>query len=326
MLVDRHHRVVNYLRLSVTDKCNLRCTYCMPENMKFVHKKELLSYEEMLRICSLLVKEGVTKIRLTGGEPYIRKDIMLLLRSLSELKGLQKIAITTNGVSTLPFLKESVDLGIKTFNLSLDSLDRDRFLEITKRDALPQVLECMDAMHDLGIDLRINCVVMDGRNIEDIIPLVELARDRNIGVRFIEEMPFNGHGALGSGLKWNYKKIYDHIAERYPEIEKLTDPNNSTSINYKIKGFKGSFGIIPAYTRSFCGSCNRIRITPEGVFKTCLYDQGVFNIKSLMRNGATDAQVITAIKEALSSKAKDGKEAEQNRSQRVFESMSTIGG
>ncbi len=326
MLIDRHNREVNYLRLSVTDKCNLRCSYCMPENMKFVPRKELLTYEEMIRISRLLVNEGVTKIRITGGEPYIRKDFMSFLSALSELPKLEKIAITTNGVSTLPHLEETISLGVNSFNLSLDSLDRERFLQITRRDALDQVMACLHEMLRYNLDIRLNCVVMQDRNIDDIIPMVELAKDQNISVRFIEEMPFNGHGEYYPNLVWNHQKILDHITEKYPDIEKLNDPPYSTSKNYRINGFAGSFGIIAAYTRTFCGSCNRIRITPEGTFKTCLYDQGIFNLKTFMRQGATDEQIITAIKEALAHKAVNGKMAESNRSKNVFESMSTIGG
>lgn len=326
MLVDRHHRIVDYLRLSVTDKCNLRCDYCMPENMKFVSKKSLLSYEEMMRICSLLVAEGVQKIRLTGGEPFLRKDIMLFIRELTSLEELNKLAITTNGVGTIKYLDELISMGINSFNLSLDTLDKDRFLEITKRDSFDVVMECLHQMLKNKLDLRVNCVVMDGKNTEDIIPMVEFAMEHDVSIRFIEEMPFNGNGKNYQKLEWDHRKILSHISEKYPDIKKLQDPKNSTSLNYKIDGFKGSFGIIPAYTRSFCGTCNRIRITPEGTFKTCLYDQGIFNLRDLMRAGATDVQIMVAIKDAIGNKSKDGFDAEQNRSEKIFESMSSIGG
>jgi molybdenum cofactor biosynthesis enzyme MoaA len=180
----------------------------------------------------------------------------------------------------------------------------------------------------MGFETKINTVVMDGKNTDDILPLVELAKDNPVSVRFIEEMPFNGEGQHYSVLQWNHKKILDHISQVYPNLVKLPDPPHSTSYNYQIPGFKGTFGIIAAYSRTFCGTCNRIRITPQGMLKTCLYDDGVFNIKDLMRAGATDQQLETAFLEALGNRAKNGFEAERNRNfgLPVSESMSTIGG
>lgn len=330
MLIDRHNRVVNYLRLAVTDKCNLRCSYCMPENMKFVNSKELLSYEEMIRIATVLAAEGVTKIRITGGEPFLRKNIMYLLESLVSIEGINKLAITSNATRTLEHLTALLDLGIRTFNISIDSLDRGRFSQITRRDVYPDVMRCIEDMMKTDIDLSLNCVVMAGRNTEDIIPFVALTQNNDVSVRFIEEMPFSGRsnssGQGYSGIEWNYLRILEEIKTKYPNIEKLKDAANSTSLNYKVEGFKGSFGLIPAYTRSFCGSCNRIRITPQGKFKSCLYDDGVFNIKDLIRQGATDAQLLDTVKHALALKSKDGFEAEKSRQTSVSESMSTIGG
>lgn len=297
----------------------------MPENMTFVKKKELLSYEEMLRIAKVLAKEGVNKIRITGGEPFLRKDIIYLLKELTETEGIEKVAITSNATLTAKYLDELLSMGIQSFNISIDSLDKERFYEVTRRDVFDDVMACIQEMMNRDLDLRLNCVVMDGKNIEDILPFIEMTGENKVSVRFIEEMPFNGDQSLPT-LEWNYLRIIEHIQSQYPEIEKLQDPKYSTSMNYKVKGHRGSFGVIPAFTRSFCGSCNRIRITAQGLFKTCLYDQGVFNIRDFMRNGATDAQVLDIIKQALSMKSKDGYEAERNRSHHVSESMSTIGG
>jgi len=174
LLIDKHNRPVNYLRLAVTDKCNLRCTYCMPENMTFVKKKELLSYEEMLRITHVLAKEGVNKIRITGGEPFLRKDIIYLLKELTLTKGIDKVAITSNATLTAQYLDELLGLGIKSFNISIDSLDKDRFYEVTRRDVFDDVMNCIQEMMKRDIDLRLNCVVMDGKNTEDILPFIEM--------------------------------------------------------------------------------------------------------------------------------------------------------
>jgi len=297
----------------------------MPEGMRFVPNKELLSYEEMLRIAKVLIAEGVNKIRITGGEPFLRKDLMFLLRSLAEMDGLDKIALTTNATLTAQYLDQLLSLGIRSFNVSLDSLDADRFFKITRRNVFQEVKSCIEEMMQNDLDLKLNCVVMRGKNIDDIIPFVEMTRKNKIEVRFIEEMPFNGHQSTPD-LEWDYKKILSHISSEYSEIEKLEDPLYSTSLNYKVKGFQGGFGVIPAYTRNFCGSCNRIRITAQGMFKSCLYDDGVFNIKNFMRAGATDAQILDLVREALAMKSIDGYEAERLRSESASESMSTIGG
>jgi molybdenum cofactor biosynthesis protein A len=324
VLFDNHGRAINYLRLAVTDRCNLRCHYCMPEDgLDWLSRKELMSYEEMLHICALLVRHGIEKIRITGGEPFARKDIMSLLSGLAAIKGLKQLNLTTNGVLTAPYIPELKKLGVQSVNLSLDTLDRNRFFTITRRDELPAVLHTLDELLKHGMEVKINAVVMEGQNIGDIIPLVALTKELPVSVRFIEEMPFNGAGNSHSGAHWDYIRILQLIKEQYPDIKKIPDPPHSTSYNYQIPGHKGSVGIIAAYTRSFCGTCNRIRITPQGMLKTCLYDNGVFNIKELLRLGYTDDQLIAAFNDALGTRAKDGWEAEQNK---VHESMAAIGG
>ncbi len=329
VLLDNHGRTIDYLRLAVTDKCNLRCFYCMPEEgIKFVKKAELLSYEELLRIIRMLAQNGLRKVRITGGEPFLRKDLMYFLRELVAIEGIEKVAVTTNGTLTLPYLDELLELGIRSFNLSIDSLDPKRFFDITRRDYFEQVWECYEVMRERDIDLKLNAVVMADQNIDDIIPMVKLGEKDNIAVRFIEEMPFNGAGMHYEKLEWNYRKILAHIQTEFPKINKLKDPKNSTSFNYQVEGFVGTFGIIPAFTRSFCGTCNRLRMTPQGMIKTCLYDDGVFNLRDLLRAGASDNELLTAIQQAISHRAKNGFEAEARRKGQasVSESMATIGG
>ncbi len=327
-IIDNHGRIINYLRLAVTDRCNLRCFYCMPnEGIEFVDRKELLSFEEMLRICQILAKKGIHKIRITGGEPFVRKGIMDFIRSLSKIEEIKNIHITTNGTLTRKYLDELIELGINSFNLSIDSLDKDRFHQITRRDYFSEVMLCLNEMLEKNVDVKLNCVVMNGQNTEDIIPMVSLAKEHAIAVRFIEEMPFNGNGKDEDHLLWNYKKILNHIENHFGDAIKLEDPAYATSLNYKIAGFNGSFGIIPAFSRTFCGTCNRIRLTPKGMIKTCLYDDGIFNLKELIRSGATDEAIELAILEASSNRAKDGFEAQENRlNTKVSESMASIGG
>ena len=328
MLLDNHGREINYLRIAVTDRCNLRCFYCMPAvGIKYADKKDLLSFEEMYRMIRVFSEEGITKVRITGGEPFIRSGIMDFLQRVADIPAIEKLHITTNGTTTKQFIPQLVDMGVNSINLSLDSLDKKRFYEITRRDVFDQVMETYHALVESPIQLKINAVVMDGRNIEDIYPMVELGRDQDVSVRFIEEMPFNGTEGQGNQTYWPMKRILDHIQSNY-EIEKLPDPPNSTSANYRVKGFKGSFGIIAAYTRTFCGSCNRIRVTPQGGLRTCLYGDSVMSIRDIMRSGATDKDLVDHLKKVLNLRAKDGFEAEQrrNESMPVSESMATIGG
>jgi cyclic pyranopterin phosphate synthase len=301
----------------------------MPEEgLNWLQREELMTYEEMLQICELLVKMGIEKIRITGGEPFVRRDMMNFLTALSKIDGLNELTITTNGVLTAPLVPELKKLGIKSVNLSLDTLDANRFFMITHRDEFAKVMETLDQLLKHDIKVKINAVVMDGKNTQDIIPLVEMTKDIPISVRFIEEMPFNGEGHAYTGLKWDYIRILDEIKDQYPKIQKIADPADSTSYNYHIPRHKGHVGVIAAYSRTFCGTCNRIRITPDGVLRTCLYDEGVMNIKTLMRSGISDFDLQSRLINAFASRAKDGREAEQRRnlSDPVHESMATIGG
>ncbi len=326
MLLDNHGRPINYLRLAVTDRCNLRCFYCMPhEGIDFLPKPHLLSYEEMLRIIKVLAEMGISKVRITGGEPFVRRDLIPFLWQLSEIEGINKINITTNGVLTAPLVPELKKIGINSVNLSLDSLDRQRFYEMTRRDELPKVLATLDALLEHEIPVKINSVIMAQKNDEDILSMIELARNQDISIRFIEEMPFNGEGLKLENFM-SYRRIIERIQSKYPDLYKIEDEANSTSYNYKIPDFKGSIGVIAAYSRTFCGTCNRIRITPTGVFKTCLYDEGVMNVRDLMRSNLSDEALKDKIQHSLQNRAKDGFEAEAKRSTVVRESMTTIGG
>ena len=329
MLKDNHGRKINYLRLAVTDRCNLRCFYCMPEEgLQWLQRKELMSYEEMLQISTLLVKMGIDKIRITGGEPFVRRDMMKFLSALSKINGLNEITLTTNGVLTAPLVPELKKIGIKTVNLSLDTLDANRFFTITHRDEFANVMATLEQLLKYDIEVKINAVVMDGKNTQDIFPMVEMTKDLPVSVRFIEEMPFNGDGHVYSGLNWDHLRILEEIKTIYPQIQKLADAPAATAYNYQVPGHKGSVGIIAAYSRTFCGTCNRIRITPEGVVKTCLYDGGVMNIKDLLRSGLPEQEMKTKLLDALGSRHKDGWDAEHHRKKNApaHESMATIGG
>ena len=327
-LLDNHNRPLEYLRLAVTDRCNLRCFYCMPEEgINYLPKKALLTFEEMVRLVEVLAGMGISKVRITGGEPFLRKDLMALLRSIRGIQGIRELHLTTNGLLTGPHIPELKELGINSVNMSLDTLDPERFRQITRRDEFHKTWDAFVKLREADIPVKINMVVMDGRNTQDIIPMAELTRDQGVQIRFIEEMPFNGTGVHPGSLRWNYRAIHEHLLTQYPGLSRLTDKPGATATSYQIPGYQGRLGIIAAFSRTFCGTCNRIRLTAQGVIKTCLYDQGVLNVRDLMRDGSSDDDLRVALMQAFRSRPKDGFEAEElRRNSPVSESMSTIGG
>lgn len=327
-LLDNHGRALNYLRLAVTDRCNLRCFYCMPEEgIRYLPKKDLLTSAEILRLVGVLARFGVSKVRLTGGEPFVRQDLMPLMRNLVEIPGIRDLHLTTNGVLTSPYIDELRRLNLAGVNLSLDTLDPKRFHAITRRDEFHAVMRTLDGLLASSIPVKINAVVMAGKNIEDIVPLVELSRHNAVDIRFIEEMPFNGEGDHYGRLEWTHVRILEHIRSFFPDMAKIRDDAHATASSYQIPGFAGKLGIIAAFSRTFCGTCNRIRVTAQGTLKTCLYDAGVLDVRALLRQTDDDTHVAEQLLRAFHSRAKDGFEAEATRrSNPVSESMSTIGG
>jgi len=328
MLYDNHQRPLTYVRLAVTDRCNLRCFYCMPEEgIKYVPKKELLTYEEIERLVRLMASLGISKVRVTGGEPFVRTDLMKLLRTVVGIPGIEQVHLTTNGVLTAPHVPELKALGIRSVNLSLDTLDRVRFRDITRRDEFDRVWQTFESLLKHEIPVKINAVVMEGKNIEDIGPLAALTRHLPVSVRFIEEMPFNGEGQHYPVLHWTHTRILAALKQEFPSLERKPDPPHATAMHYHVPGYAGDVGIIAAFSRTFCGTCNRIRVTAQGDLKTCLYDNGVLNLRDLLRAGKTNAEVRGLLLNAFSQRPKDGFEAESGRSSPALaESMSTIGG
>ncbi|WP_109744313.1 GTP 3',8-cyclase MoaA [Arcicella aurantiaca] len=327
MIYDNHGRPITYLRLAVTDRCNLRCFYCMPEEgVKYLHKSKLLTYEEMIRTVSVLSELGISKVRITGGEPFVRHNMIDFMYQLSEINGIDELNITTNGILTGQYIRQMKEMGVRAVNLSLDTLDKKRFFEITRRDEFDKVYDTLFQLIDAGFEVKVNAVVMDGKNTEDILPLVGLTQNHNVSIRFIEEMPFNGEGNHYPKLAWNLHRILAEIKSQYPDLQKLVDSPNSTSYNYQVPDFQGNIGVIAAFSRTFCGTCNRIRLTATGDLKTCLYDEGVLNIRDLLRDGITNEDLKSTFLQAFKNRPKDGFEAERNRKSVITESMTTIGG
>ncbi|KAJ2828350.1 hypothetical protein GGI24_002416 [Coemansia furcata] len=296
-------RFHNYLRISVTEKCNLRCQYCMPEDgIDLTANEMLLTTDEIIRVARIFVQQGVDKIRLTGGEPTVRRDIIDLVRGLDELRplGLRKIAMTTNGIALrrkLPLLREA---GLNGLNISLDTRDPLKFEVFTRRRGCEQVLRAIDEAGKLGFDfVKVNVVVMRGQNDDEVPAFVEMTHDDSIDVRFIEYMPFDGN-RWGKQKLVGYQELLDKLRPLYGDrIEQLPLEKNHTAKGYQIKGYRGQFGFITSMTKSFCSSCNRVRVLADGNLKVCLFGNTEVSLRDLLRAGASDADVVETISQAI---------------------------
>ena len=324
MIIDKHGRPMNYLRVAITDRCNLRCTYCMPhENMQFLPKNEVLSYEELLRLISIFADLGVNKVRFTGGEPFFRKDFMDMLEYTAGLEGIDNVNITTNGVLTYPHLEKLKSIEGLKLNISLDTLVPEKFIQISKRDAFDKVIQTIHKSIDIGIKTKLNVVVQDGVNDNEILDFIEYFKNKPVNLRFIEQMPFNEHEKFES--VWSSEKIRALLATKY-ELTQQPFQQNRTTVDYKIDSSEFMIGIIAGFTRNFCGTCNRIRLTSTGRIKTCLYADAGLDVRTLLRNGVSDSEIKEHLVAAIQNRHKDGKEAEKSRNSFILESMSKIGG
>ncbi|NNC82364.1 MAG: GTP 3',8-cyclase MoaA [Flavobacteriales bacterium] len=315
---------MDYLRLAVTDRCNLRCRYCMPaQGIDFVHREELLSYDELLRLTSIFRDHGVTKIRITGGEPFVRKDMALLIRELYQQ--FDQVHLTTNATRIHDHMELLSHPHMKGMNISLDSLDKENFSRITRRDELGQVMHNLLQALELGIPLKLNVVVMRGMNDEEIPAFLDFGAEHGIPIRFIEAMPFNASDG-NKGLFISYKEILESIDSARPGFKEVTSARPSAAIHFENSQGQ-QVDIIPAYSRLQCGTCNRIRLTPKGKMLTCLYAKTGLDLKERMRNGmASDEELGKAIQDAILNKKKNGFEEEDARHESVFQSMTSIGG
>ncbi|CAG8529063.1 1070_t:CDS:2, partial [Diversispora eburnea] len=303
-LTDRFSRQHTYLRISLTEKCNLRCTYCMPEEgVDLTPSHKLLSFEEIIRIAKLFVSQGINKIRLTGGEPTVRNDIIDLVGELGKLRseGLETLSMTSNGIALKRKLPRLVENGLNLLNLSLDTLDPLKFELITRRRGFERVMESIDLAISLGLKpVKINCVIMKGVNDQEVLDFIELTRSKPIDVRFIEYMPFDGN-------KWNenkfipYKEILNMINNRY-HVSKIPGDIHDTSKGYNIPEFTGQFGFITSMSEHFCGTCNRLRITADGNLKVCLFGNSEVNLRDLLRENVPDQQLFQIIEAAVKNK------------------------
>ena len=292
ILIDSFKRKHTYLRISLTERCNLRCIYCMPaEGIPLLPKSHIMTYDEIYTIAKTFVAHGVTKIRLTGGEPLIRKDIPVILEKLASLP--VEIGITTNGITIDRHLDTLKKYHIRNINVSLDTLSDRKFKEITRRNQFQKVYQNILLLIENGFKVKINAVLIKDFNEDEIIDFIELTKELPISFRFIEFMPFDGN-------KWDLKKMvsYAEVMEKvnthYSEVkvERLQDAENDTSKNYRIKGFKGSFAIISSVTNPFCDSCNRLRLTANGQLKNCLFSATESDILTPLREGKSIESII----------------------------------
>ena len=314
-LIDPYGRTVRDLRISITDRCNFRCTYCMPaEGMKWLPRADVLSYEEMRRLAAVCVGHfGVDGIRITGGEPTMRAHLPVLIEKLAQLvvpEGASSpragqpidLAITTNGATLRLIADELREAGLKRINVSLDTLRADRFTEMTRRDELDHVLDGIDAAIDAGFDpVKVNAVVQRGVNDDEIVDLATFGRERGVEVRFIEFMPLDAQASWDLTQVVGQDEIVAKIAAVYP-LEQVPARGAAPADRWRYLDGRGTIGVIPSVTKPFCGDCDRVRITADGQFRTCLFATTEFDLRALLRNGATDEELAAEIRRAVGTK------------------------
>ncbi|KAI8164299.1 Molybdenum cofactor biosynthesis protein 1 [Colletotrichum sp. SAR 10_70] len=324
-LTDNFHRQHDYLRISVTERCNLRCVYCMPEEgVPLSPTRELLTTPEIVLLSSVFVSQGVSKIRLTGGEPTVRRDIVPLMHQIGALRphGLKELCLTTNGLSLHRKLDSMVEAGLTGVNLSLDTLDPHMFTIMTRRNGFDAVKKSIDRIfelnkHGAGIKFKINCVVMRGRNDHEIVPFVEMTREKDVEVRFIEYMPFDGN-KWNQGKMLGYAEMLDMIREKFPSLEKVKDHKNDTSKTWRIPGHAGKIGFITSMTHNFCGTCNRLRITSDGNLKVCLFGNTEVSLRDILRKSNNGDPIDEKAFEAM-------KQIEMDRRQGLADAEKPLG-
>ena len=298
-MIDRYGRTIDYLRISVTDRCNLRCRYCMPEGIESVPMRQILTFEEIRSVVQAAAANGIRHIKLTGGEPLVRKGLPDLVRILKAVDGIEKVTLTTNGVLLGLYLPELIGAGLDAENISLDTTDRQKYKELTGSDELNTVMSAIHIANELDIRVKVNAVSLDLGE-ANIRNLIEIARQDPIDVRFIEMMP------IGLGKQFEFcseAQILKSLEKRYGKAEPfLKTLGNGPGHYYSFEGFQGKVGFISAMSHKFCESCNRVRLTSQGYLKTCLqYDIGI-DLKRLLREGAEEAVLQNAIEKALKNK------------------------
>lgn len=330
LLTDRFGRIFNYLRIAVVERCNLRCIYCMPEEgIPFTARKELLTTDELLRVVRAGTGLGIRKIRYTGGEPLLHPDIVALIAGAASQPGIDSVHLTTNGVLLSRLAGELRQAGLSGVNISLDTLREDRFASITRRSELAAVLAGLEAAQTAGFEsIKINVVALRGFNDDEIIDFAEMTRDADLTVRFIELMPFDAHQIWKTGTFLRLDVVRQQLASEYGVLE-AADGSATETEAFRIPGFRGKVALIPAYTRSLCSACNRVRLTADGKLRNCLYGKHEYDLKAVLRAGGSAEDIRDLLREAVGHKARDGWAAQEEAVDgggRERVSMTQIGG
>jgi cyclic pyranopterin phosphate synthase len=324
-LVDRYGRIHDDLRISVTDRCNLRCVYCMPEEgMTFLPRKELLSYDEIIRVARVAHDLGVSAIRLTGGEPLVRKDLPLLVAELTRI-GFQDLAITTNAMQLAAAASQLVQAGLRRVNVSCDSLRADRFESIRRRGKLATVLQAMDVAEEAGLKpLKINVVLLRGQNDDEILDFAAFARDTGRVVRFIEFMPLDAQGQWDRTRLVPGREVFERISEVFP-LEAVGEAGPAPAERFRFVDGHGEIGLISSVTQPFCGTCNRLRLTADGSIRNCLFSDDEYTLRDALRDARPDATIELMLRRAVWAKF-PGHAINDPGFLRPARSMSMIGG
>ena len=300
-LIDRKGRVARKLRISVTDRCNFACLFCMPEKDKvaWIPQQEILNFDEIGRVARVLASLGIEKVRITGGEPLLRSGLESLVRTLTEIETIRTIDMTTNGWFLADKAHALHRAGLRGVSISLHSLRKDRFAKISGLDALPRVLRGIDTAIDEGLSpIKINSVAIRGYNDDEVLDLVEFTRDRNLSIRFIEFMPLDGLGIWSPENVVSGKEIIDRVSSRYPLVSKGRGASE-TSFLWKFKDGKGDLGLITPMSEPFCDDCDRLRLTADGKLLSCLFDTQYHDIRHQVRNGSSDAELADSVLKAV---------------------------
>ncbi len=306
-MFDRYQREIHYLRLSVTDLCNLRCRYCMPDGVEKLEREAVLTYEEFLRLAALFSRCGIDTVRVTGGEPLVRKNVAQLVAGLKETPGIRRVTLTTNAVLLAEQLPALLDAGLDSVNISLDTLRPEVFRQITARDDFAAVQAGLQAALESGLPVKLNCVPQAGVNEGELEQLAALAKDNAMQVRFIEMMPI-GYGAAMPCISG--PELRARFARRWPELAPLSPAQehalgDGPAVYYTVPGWQGSIGFIAAVHGKFCASCNRVRLTSQGFLRPCLASETGCDLRALLRSGADDAQLLAAIRETIWAKPRE---------------------
>lgn len=326
-IIDNYGRVHNSLRIGVTDRCNIRCFYCMPETVQFLPRADLLSFEEIERLVVILAQQGVDRIRITGGEPLVRSELWRLIKMIKAINGIREVALTTNGLLLAQQVEHLKSAGLDRLNVSLDTIDPEVFEQVTRRKGLEKVLAGIDAAQAIGLsNIRINAVSITGITESEIGPLAQFARRKKLELRFIEFMPLDGDQAWETGQVLSGAAVKSLIEANVGTLVPVERNNPSQpAVDFAYQDHDARVGFINSVTQPFCGDCNRMRVTAEGKFRNCLFSSAEWDVRALLRSDASDTEIEASIRQCIGAK-KAGHGTDDGKFLRPEKAMYQIGG